>query len=153
MQERSRSQSPVRQRPLSDEEYVKIVKHHNSSFSRPSMKIDKLYIVVQMPKKNLFGECLTVKFTRSPSKLLWVALYCLTTAQRDSQLRNQPQTKRIAELIFRKPTIENAKWFESLFPGEEWQQTVWYDQFASANDMVDGFLWNAPILESLFDDE
>lgn len=162
MQAHSRSQSPVREKQfpeLSDEKYVKIIKRHNSDFSQPKTPITNLYIVMQTPKKNLFGECLTVQFTRYPSRLLWVALICLTTAQRDSELRNQPQTKKIAELVFgtiptiRHDRIEKAKWFESLFPGfGEWTPPIWYDQFGSANDRVDGFMWNAPILETVFED-
>lgn len=157
MQERSRSQSPVREKPvpvLGDEEYVKRIKYHNSDFSIPKAAFNRLYIVIQMQEDNLLGERVSIEYMLRPSQLLWVALQCLMTSQRDGDLRHQPQTKKIAKLVFRsmhptddKEDAECARWFENLFPKfGPWHQVTWYDQFASMDDTVDGFLLNGVFL-------
>jgi len=178
MEQRSRSKSPERkQKVLSDEQYLGIVKQHNSDMSsgRPA-RPERLYVVVELPEENLYGERATVMYMHyaadGSAKTFWRALLCLITAQRDSELRYQPQTKRLARLIFPNlfsdaickiqpsglsrpvPWSEDVQWIEKFLPdAHPWPKFTWNNQFNQLNEQVDGHLYPAPIrlLPEFFD--
>jgi len=125
----------------------RILNHNVGGFSAKE-RTEQLYLVVQESERNLFGECTNV-LRRTYDKALWVALMCLGTAQRDSDLKHQPQTKRIAGLVFHN-TVSKAdeKWFVELFPeAGKWKHGKWFDMFTSNFDTVNGILFQAPIIK------
>jgi len=157
---RSRSVSPKRNTEvLSDEDYVKQIKHHNTvglaTYWNPGKA---LYVIVQDAKPNLYGE-ISKLYSAVPDHLNAIALTCLCTSQRDSSLLHQRQTKRIAQLLFasilfsghKKSTYDKIlpmeiKWFENLFPGEGKMKSLNWKPRMDEHTELNGYMLPVPII-------
>ena len=157
---RSRSASPVRN-ILSDEDYVKCIKdHNNGTMPKECDPTLRYYVITQSHERDLYGESTDVFSSRLHLSHL-LALVCLGTSQRQSSLRNQPQTKRIGWLLFENLYISNLawslkrsetrttekEWFINLFPeATEWPEINWRREFDSIVNRLDGKLYPMPII-------
>jgi hypothetical protein len=146
---------------LSDEDYVKCIKgHNNGTMPKECDPTLRYYVITKSHERDLYGESTDVLSSRLHLSHL-IALVCLSTSQRQSSLRNQPQTKRIGRLLFENlyiSTLARAikgaetgttekEWFINLFPeATEWPEICWRREFDSIVNRLDGKLYSMPII-------